>query len=76
MNKHQLKAYFMLMRLHRPIQILLILWPTLTALVLASHGLPDISYRVIFTIGVVVMRTVGCIIKDIADVDFDKHVAR
>lgn len=76
MNKQQLKAYFMLMRLHRPIPILLILWPTLTALVLASHGLPDISYLVIFTIGVVVMRTVGCIINDIADVDFDKHVAR
>ncbi|OEZ33602.1 4-hydroxybenzoate octaprenyltransferase [Francisella endosymbiont of Amblyomma maculatum] len=76
MNKQQLKAYFMLMRLHHPIPILLILWPTLTALVLASHGIPDIKYLVIFTIGVVVMRTVGCIINDIADIDFDKHVAR
>ncbi|APC92143.1 MULTISPECIES: 4-hydroxybenzoate octaprenyltransferase [Francisella] len=76
MNKQQLKAYFMLMRLHRPIPILLILWPTLTALVLASHGIPNIKYLVIFTIGVVVMRTVGCIVNDIADIDFDKHVAR
>ncbi|MFV9924594.1 MAG: 4-hydroxybenzoate octaprenyltransferase [Francisella endosymbiont of Hyalomma scupense] len=76
MNKQQLKAYFMLMRLHHPIPILLILWPTLTALVLASRGIPDIKYLVIFTIGVLVMRTVGCIINDIADIDFDKHVAR
>lgn len=76
MNKQQLKAYFMLMRLHHPIQILLILWPTLTALVLASRGIPHIKYLVIFTIGVLVMRTVGCIINDIADIDFDKHVAR
>ncbi|MFV9931321.1 MAG: 4-hydroxybenzoate octaprenyltransferase [Francisella endosymbiont of Hyalomma asiaticum] len=76
MNKQQLKAYFMLMRLHHPIQILLILWPTLTALVLASRGIPYIKYLVIFTIGVLVMRTVGCIINDIADIDFDKHVAR
>ncbi|AJI55159.1 4-hydroxybenzoate polyprenyl transferase [Francisella philomiragia] len=70
------KAYIMLMRLHRPIPILLILWPTLTALVLASHGIPDIKYLIIFTIGVVVMRTVGCIVNDIADIDFDKYVER
>ncbi|WP_432773418.1 4-hydroxybenzoate octaprenyltransferase [Francisella salimarina] len=70
------KAYIMLMRLHRPIPILLILWPTLTALILASHGIPDIKYLIIFTIGVVVMRTVGCIVNDIADIDFDKHVER
>ncbi|MCL4114948.1 UNVERIFIED_CONTAM: hypothetical protein GTU68_061983 [Idotea baltica] len=66
----------MLMRLHRPIPILLILWPTLTALVLASHGFPSFKLLVIFTIGVVLMRTVGCIVNDIADRDFDKHVAR
>lgn len=70
------KAYITLMRLHRPIPILLILWPTLTALVLASHGIPDIKYLIIFIIGVVVMRTVGCIVNDIADIDFDKHVER
>ncbi|MEY8702451.1 4-hydroxybenzoate octaprenyltransferase [Francisella philomiragia] len=75
-NNTKFKAYIMLMRLHRPIPILLILWPTLTALVLASHGTPDIKYLIIFTIGVVVMRTVGCIVNDIADIDFDKHVER
>ncbi|MBK2268156.1 4-hydroxybenzoate octaprenyltransferase [Francisella philomiragia] len=75
-NNTKFKAYIMLMRLHRPIPILLILWPTLTALVLASHGIPDIKYLIIFTIGVVVMRTVGCIVNDIADIDFDKYVER
>ncbi|WP_150466723.1 4-hydroxybenzoate octaprenyltransferase [Francisella sp. SYW-9] len=75
-SKEKLNAYFMLMRLHRPIPILLILWPTLTALVLADHGVPNIKYWIIFTLGVVIMRTVGCIVNDIADIDFDKHVAR
>lgn len=75
-NNTKFKVYIMLMRLHRPIPILLILWPTLTALVLANHGIPDIKYLIIFTIGVVVMRTVGCIVNDIADIDFDKHVER
>ncbi|GAB4225619.1 MAG: 4-hydroxybenzoate octaprenyltransferase [Francisella sp.] len=75
-NKEKLLAYFMLMRLHRPIPILLILWPTLTALVLASQGIPDTKYIFIFIIGVIVMRTLGCIINDIADIDFDKYVAR
>ncbi len=72
----KLQAYIMLMRLHRPIPILLILWPTLTALVLAAHGIPDIKLLVIFTIGVVTMRTVGCVVNDMADIDIDKHVAR
>lgn len=76
LTKEKLHAYIMLMRLHRPIPILLILYPTLTALVLASHGLPNLEYMLIFTVGVVLMRTVGCIINDIADIDFDKHVAR
>ena len=76
LTKEKLHAYIMLMRLHRPIPILLILYPTLTALVLASHGLPKLEYVLIFTAGVVLMRTVGCIVNDIADIDFDKHVAR
>ncbi|AIT09331.1 4-hydroxybenzoate polyprenyltransferase [Candidatus Francisella endociliophora] len=76
LSREKLNAYFMLMRLHRPIPILLILWPTLTALVLANHGLPSLKLLVIFTLGVVIMRTVGCIVNDIADIDFDKHVAR
>lgn len=76
LSKEKLNAYFMLMRLHRPIPILLILWPTLTALILANHGLPSLKLFIIFTLGVVIMRTVGCIVNDIADIDFDKHVAR
>lgn len=75
-SKSKLQAYVMLMRLHRPIPILLILWPTLTALILANHGLPSIKQFIIFTVGVVTMRTVGCIVNDMADIDFDKHVAR
>lgn len=76
LNKEKLNAYLMLMRLHRPIPILLILWPTLTALVLANHSLPSPKLFIIFTLGVVIMRTVGCIVNDIADINFDKHVAR
>jgi 4-hydroxybenzoate polyprenyltransferase len=76
LTKEKFQAYIMLMRLHRPVPILLILYPTLTALVLASHGLPSIKLFCIFTIGVILMRTVGCIVNDIADIDFDKHVAR
>jgi 4-hydroxybenzoate polyprenyltransferase len=72
----KLQAYMMLMRLHRPIPILLILWPTLTALVLAAHGIPDIKLLVIFTIGVVTMCSVGCVVNDMADIDIDRHVAR
>ncbi len=76
LTKEKLNAYAMLMRLHRPIPILLILWPTLTAVVMASGGVPEWRYIVIFTIGVVVMRTLGCIVNDIADRDIDKHVER
>ena len=76
LNREKLNAYFMLMRLHRPIPILIILWPTLIGLVLASHGFPSIKYLIIFSFGVFVMRTAGCIINDIADIDFDKHVDR
>ena len=64
------------MRIHRPIPILLILYPTLTALVLANHGLPSFKLFITFITGVVLMRTVGCMINDVADIDFDKHVAR
>ena len=75
-NKNKFTAYIKLMRLHRPIPILLTLWPTLTALVLASRGFPSLYFLIIFTLGVVIMRTLGCVVNDIADMDFDKHVAR
>lgn len=72
----QLYFYARLMRLHRPIGILLLLWPTLWALWIASNGHPNLLVLVIFILGVVVMRSAGCVINDIADRKFDGEVAR
>lgn len=74
MSRFQL--YFRLIRLHKPIGILLLLWPTLAALWLASDGHPNWMVVAIFTAGTVLMRSAGCAINDIADKDFDKHVKR
>jgi len=71
-----LRAYIQLMRLDKPIGILLLLWPTLWALWLASNGIPDLKILFIFIAGVVTMRTAGCIINDFADRNFDKYVQR
>src|SRR4030066_675256 len=65
-----------LMRLHRPIGILLLAWPTLWALWIASQGRPDPHVLVVFVLGVVLMRSAGCVINDYADRHFDPHVAR
>jgi 4-hydroxybenzoate polyprenyltransferase len=72
----RLVLYFKLMRLHKPIGILLLLWPTLVAIWLASAGKPDWHIVLIFTLGTVLMRSAGCAINDYADRDFDKHVKR
>ena len=72
----RLTHYEKLMRLDKPIGILLLLWPTLWAQWLATHGQPDWLIVWIFTMGVVVMRSAGCVINDYADRDFDAHVAR
>ncbi|HMM46349.1 MAG TPA: 4-hydroxybenzoate octaprenyltransferase [Thiobacillaceae bacterium] len=72
----RLYQYARLMRLDKPIGILLLLWPTLWAQWLASEGRPVASILVIFVIGVVLMRSAGCVINDYADRDFDLHVAR
>jgi 4-hydroxybenzoate polyprenyltransferase len=72
----KLKLYFRLIRLDKPIGILLLLWPTLTALWLASDGKPDWRLVAIFCTGTVLMRSAGCAINDFADRDFDKHVRR
>lgn len=69
-------AYLRIMRLHRPIGIYLILWPTLMALWLASEGKPSISNLIIFSLGVVFMRSAGCVINDYADRNVDGHVRR
>src|SRR6476469_5450637 len=74
MNK--LSLYFRLVRLDKPIGILLLLWPTLIALWIASGGKPNLAILAIFTLGTVLMRSAGCAINDYADRDFDKHVKR
>ena len=72
----KLKDYAMLMRLHRPIGILLLGWPTLWALWIAGQGRPDLRVFIVFVLGVVLMRSAGCVINDYADRDFDPHVER
>jgi 4-hydroxybenzoate polyprenyltransferase len=69
-------AYWRLMRFDRPIGILLLLWPTWWALLIAGQGQPTLKNIVIFTLGVVVMRAAGCVMNDIADRNFDPHVQR
>ncbi|MEJ8568155.1 4-hydroxybenzoate octaprenyltransferase [Elongatibacter sediminis] len=69
-------AYWRLMRFDRPIGILLLLWPTWWALLLAGHGRPALRNIVVFTLGVIVMRAAGCVMNDIADRKFDPHVER
>src|SRR5688572_4068851 len=74
--KERLDAYEQLMRLNRPIGILLLLWPTLWALWFAARGSPPIDVLLTFVTGTVVMRSAGCIINDYADRGFDPHVLR
>ena len=65
-----------LMRLDRPVGIYLLLWPTLWALWLAADGVPRLDLLLVFVLGVVVMRSAGCVINDYADRHFDAHVER
>jgi 4-hydroxybenzoate polyprenyltransferase len=74
--KERLDAYEQLMRLDRPIGILLLLWPTLWALWFAARGIPQIDILLTFVTGTVLMRSAGCIINDYADRSFDPHVQR
>lgn len=64
------------MRLNKPIGIFLLLWPTLWALWLAGEGKPNLLVVSIFILGVIIMRSAGCIINDFADRKFDKYVER
>lgn len=68
--------YGQLIRWHKPIGSLLILWPVLAALSLANHGQIPALLLFIFVLGTFVMRAAGCILNDLADMKFDKHVAR
>ena len=68
--------YVQLMRLDKPIGIYLVLWPTGWALWLAAGGMPDIRMILVFGLGVVLMRSAGCVINDYADRNFDGAVER
>ncbi|MGN6390068.1 MAG: 4-hydroxybenzoate octaprenyltransferase [Burkholderiaceae bacterium] len=72
----RLTLYLRLIRADKPIGILLLLWPTLIALWLASNGHPDPMLVAIFTLGTALMRSAGCAVNDVADRDFDRHVKR
>ena len=72
----QLQNYALLMRLEKPVGIWLLLWPTLWALWLAGDGRPDGGLFVIFVLGVVVMRSAGCVLNDFADRNIDPYVER
>jgi 4-hydroxybenzoate polyprenyltransferase len=72
----RLDAYERLIRLDKPIGTLLLLWPTLWALWLASSGLPRLDHLLIFCVGTLLMRSAGCAINDYADRGFDPHVER
>jgi 4-hydroxybenzoate polyprenyltransferase len=76
MNLLRVKQYVYLMRLHKPIGIFLLLWPSLWALWLASSGTPNLKIVGIFIIGVILMRSAGCIINDFADRHLDRYVER
>ena len=72
----RLNLYEKLMRLDKPIGILLLLWPTLWGLWFAAAGVPHWLVLWIFVMGTVLIRSAGCVINDYADRDFDPHVER
>ena len=74
--KNRLHLYSQLIRWNRPAGWLLLLWPTLSALWVASHGFPGWHLVVVFTLGTFLMRSAGCCLNDVADRDFDRHVKR
>ncbi len=74
--KQRLDAYEKLMRLDKPIGILLLLWPALWALWFASPLVQRPEIVLIFVMGTVLMRSAGCVMNDYADRDFDPHVKR
>ena len=74
--KNRFGLYLQLIRWDRPAGWLLLLWPTLSALWLASHGFPGWHLLLVFTLGTFLMRSAGCCLNDVADRDFDRHVKR
>ncbi len=74
--KSYLRVYIQLTRMDKPIGTLLLLWPTLTALWIASEGVLSWGVLIVFILGVFLTRGAGCAINDYFDVDIDRHVAR
>jgi 4-hydroxybenzoate polyprenyltransferase len=72
----QLRQYALLMRLDRPIGIWLLMWPTLWALWIAGAGQPSAQVFLVFVLGVILMRSAGCVINDFADRKIDREVQR
>ena len=72
----RLELYLDLIRWNRPAGWLLLLWPSLSALWVASQGWPDPQLVVTFVVGTILMRSAGCCLNDVADRDFDKHDKR
>jgi 4-hydroxybenzoate polyprenyltransferase len=72
----RLRNYGRLMRVDKPIGIWLLLWPTLWALWLAGEGAPDQGLFIVFVLGVLVMRSAGCVLNDYADRNIDPYVER
>lgn len=68
--------YAILARLNKPIGIFLLLWPTLWALWIAAEGIPHLGVLTVFLLGVILMRSAGCVINDYADRDIDPRVNR
>ncbi|WP_100644083.1 4-hydroxybenzoate octaprenyltransferase [Alteromonas facilis] len=76
LNRQQLHAYWQLMRADKPIGIYLLLWPTFWSVLIAAEGFPSWQIVTIFTLGVILMRSAGCVINDIADRKVDGSVKR
>lgn len=74
--KTRMQLYWQLVRMDKPIGILLLLWPTLCALWIAAEGKPSVSLVLLFALGTVLMRSAGCAINDFADRDIDRYVKR
>lgn len=76
MRATNFKVYIQLARLHRPVGILLLLFPAWWGIALASPGIPSLSILFLFALGAILMRSAGCIYNDIIDKDFDRQVKR
>ena len=75
-KKQKIVSLIKLIRLDKPIGTLLLLWPTLWALWIASEGLPTLKLLLVFTLGTFLMRSAGCIVNDFADRNLDGFVER